>query len=229
MEENMNVQEKSFPLFRILYKNLLIIIMSIVLAALLGLGYSMMRVAPTYQASRSVILRTTMEGSTSATEGALAKKYLPTVAKLVKSPVIIKEINEAYENNNEVISRGAIGVIYGEKSLIFTITYTDRTPELAEEKLNVIIQEFSKSDNFKDNIKAKEATLINTQKNCDIVKNTFYGKYTVIGALAGAVISVLAVLLVYIMDNTIKTKEELEEVVGVDLLSYINKEKPLKN
>lgn len=229
MEENTNFQERTFPIFSILYKNLLIIILSAILFALIGFGYSALRVVPTYKASRSVILRTTMVGSTSATEGALAKKYLPTVARLIKSPVVLDEFNNAYENSNERIYKGAIDIIYGEKSLIFTITYTDRTPELAKEKLDVIIKVFSNSDNFKDNVKAEEASIISTQKGCSIQKNTYYTKYTIVGALGGVAISIIAILIVCIMDNTIKSKEEIEEVTGVDLLANINKEKPIKN
>ena len=137
MQENKSVNELNIPILNILYKNLVLIIMSTILFALVGLGYCLLKVPPQYVASRSVILRTTMNDTSASqlsNQAALAKIYLPNVAKLIKSPDVVKEVNEKYGNGEESLSRGAIGVIYGEKSLIFTITYTDKTPELAEEK-----------------------------------------------------------------------------------------------
>lgn len=232
MQQNQSVNETNIPIFSILYKNLVLIIMSTVLFALVGLGYCVWKVPTQYVASRSVILRTTMEDSSSSSlsnQAALAKIYLPNVAKLIKSPDVIKEVNDVYNNGSETVSRNAIGVVYGEKSLIFTITYTDKTPELAEEKLNKLIEVFSGSEKFIQSVQAKEAKLIHTQKKCSIEEKTSYAKFVVVGGLAGAGLSIIVALLAYVLDNTIKSKEELEGIVGSSLLACVDKIKPNKN
>ena len=230
-----NVQEKTIPIFKLLYKNLLLIILITVLSALLSLGYCVLSVKPTYTASRSVILRTTMnkeDGINAANvlsnQAALAKLYLPNIAKLIKSPDVVTEVNKQYDNGKEKISRGAIGVRYGEQSLIFTISYTDKNSKLAEEKLNAVINTFAVSDQFQDCVQADDAQLIHTQKECTVAKSTSYVKYTIIGTIAGIIIAVAISVLAYMLDNTIRDKKELEEITGVYLLSYIDKEKPVK-
>ncbi|MBQ7236739.1 MAG: hypothetical protein IJX03_06280 [Clostridia bacterium] len=226
--------ERSIPVFKILYKNLLLIVMITVLCALIGLGYSVMRVKPTYTATRSVILRTTMNENTSSNltnEASLAKLYLPNVAKLIKSPDVVNEVNEVYAasaNEGEKVKRGAISVYYGEQSFIFSISYTDRSPELAQEKLDVLIETFSNSSKFQAGIQADQAKLIHTQKQSTVTKSNSYVKFTAIGAIAGLVIAVAVVFVMYLLDNTVRDKAEFEELTGVDVIAYINKEKPKK-
>ena len=168
--------EKSFPFFKILLKNLLLIILTTILCSLLFLGYSVMKVPPTYTASRSLILRTEIESGSSqsqtANQATLAKRYLPTVEKLIKSPELLDEANynfsKKYVGSTEILSKGAISVSYGEKSLIFSISYTDLSKEVAMNKLEVLIDTFSVSDVVKQGIMAENVKFIHTQKNTDI-------------------------------------------------------------
>ncbi|MBR2448586.1 MAG: hypothetical protein IKB30_00530 [Clostridia bacterium] len=223
--------EKSIPVFKLLYKNLLLIVMVTVLFALIGLGYSVMRVQPTYTATRSVILRTEMDKNTTnrlPNETSLAKLYLPSVAKLIKSPAVVEKVNEAYTTEGEKITRGAISVSYGEQSFIFSISYTDKSADLAQEKLDVLIETFSNSEEFKAGVQASEVKLIHTQRQSTVTKATSYVKFAALGGVAGLVIAVAAVFLVYVLDNTIRDKVEFEELTGVDVIAYINKEKPKK-
>lgn len=226
--------ERSIPVFKILCKNLLLIVMITVLCALIGLGYSVMRVKPTYTATRSVILRTTMNdtGANNITNGgSLAKLYLSNVAKIIKSPEIVNEVNEAYASSateGEKVKIGEISVNYGEQSLIFSISYTDRSPELAQEKLDVLIETVSASSKLQEGVPAKDVELIHTQRQSTVTKSTSYVKFTAIGAIAGLVIAVAAVFLIYVLDNTVRDKAEFEELTGVDVIAYINKEKPKK-
>ena len=228
--------EKSFPFFKILLKNLLLIILTTILCALLFLGYSVMKVPPTYTASRSLILRTEIDSSSSqsqtANQATLAKRYLPTVEKLIKSPELLDEAEvnflKKYEGSTERLSKGAINVSYGEKSLIFSISYTDLSEDLAKKKLEVLIDTFSQSTVVSQGIMAENVKFIHTQKNTDISKSTVYVKYALIGAVVGAVISVVIALVVYALDNTVRDKKEFEELTGVSVIAYINKEKPNK-
>lgn len=225
-------EQKEIPIFKVLYKKILVIILATVLFALVGLGYCVWRVPPKYVASRSVILRTTLSGNaTVSTQASLAKMYLETVAELIKSPKVIDEVNDVakekglFIDEQKPFSAGNIEVVHGEKSLIFSIKYTEEDAELAEQKLDLLIETFSVSKNFKDNIEAEKVELIYTQKKCDITPKNSYAKFTVIGALLGAVGSVMVVLLLYVLDNTLNSKEEIEEITGVNLLACINKEK----
>ena len=230
--ENGNVQEKSLPIFSLIYRNILLIVMVTVLTALIGLGYSVWRVKPTYTACKSVILRTTMSDDSSSAlsnQAQLAKIYLETISKVLKSPDMVTDYNDAYDHENEKIVRSAIGVKYGEQSFIFTITYTDYSETLAVEKLDSLIETFSESARFQECVPAESSQLIHTQKDCDIVKSTSYVKYTAIGGIVGLVVTIALVIVVYMFDNTIKDRDEYEALTGSNIIAFIPKEKIKKN
>lgn len=219
----------NIPIFKILYKNAVLLILVTVLCTLLGLGYGLTYVKPTYTASRSVILRTEMESTTLANNFALAKKWLSTVSKLIRSPEVVDEVNKAYTTEGETVLLGAIGVNHSEESMIFKITYTDRTPELAIEKLNILIETFSDSEIFQQGIPAKEVELIPTQRNSTYTSNTQNTKYAILGGVAGLVLTAIGVFVAYVLDNTVRDKTEFEELTGVSVIAYINKEKLKKS
>ena len=218
----------NIPVLKVLYKNIVLLIMVTVLCTLLGLGYSLAYVKPTYTASRSVMLRTEMESANLANNFELADIFLSTVSEVVKSPTVIKEANDAYLTEGESITASAIGIKQKEESIIFKITYTDRTPELAIEKLDVLFETFANSQILQDTVPAKEAELIPTQRNSTYTSNVGHTKYAILGGVIGLVITAVAVLVVYVLDNTVRDKTEFEELTGVSVIAYINKEKPKK-
>ena len=48
-------------------------------------------------------------------------------------------------------------------------------------------------------------------------------KIIVIATLAGVALAVVVIYLISILDNTVKTKEDLEEATGVKLLASVSK------
>lgn len=228
MENEINTKQQ-MPLLRLIIKNALFIFLVTVLCALLALGYCALKVKPTYTVSKSVMLRTNMDGKDSAsqTEASLAKLYLPVVSSLVKSPSIIEKANSHYEKEGGRIYAGAVGMSYSEKSLIFSLSYTDVNQTVAEEKLDAVVKA-AKSDLYLY-IEADNVTLTDTQANFDVVPNNSYLKFTLIGAFAGIAISLVIVLILYVLDNTVKDKQEFEEMTGIDVIAYIDKDKKEKH
>ncbi len=226
------MKEKTVPILKILAKSWLWIVLFTVLCTLVGLFYSVSQVPPTYTASRSLILRTEIHdaeyNSQSANQANLAKNYFVTVEKLIKSPKLVKEVNENNAEKGLTVSSSAIGITYGESSLIFKVSYTEKTKDLAEKKLNALIETFSQSNTIKQGIMADDVQFIHTQKGCDTVENNSHTKYTVIGGVVGLVLSVGVAFIVYLFDNTVRDRQEFEELTGVSVIAYINKEKPKK-
>ena len=217
----------SLPLINLFLRNIILIILISVLCALIGLGYSVVRVKPVYTASRSVILRTTLSSNkVLANQAALGKIYLSSIPDLIKSPNIIGVADYKYEemreNENDKIVSGAVGMEYEKDSLIFQLTYRDKSPKLAEEKLEILID--TVAEEISQYIKAEDVQLIATQRKCDIVETQFYTRYTGIGLAVGLGISVIIILMIYMLDNTIKSKSEFEEMTGITVLAHVDKE-----
>lgn len=217
--------EKPYPFFRILYKHKIMIILVTVLCMLLSVAYCAAYVKPVYTASSSVILRMSVGEATAGnvtSNASLAKLYLPDVAKIIESPLVISKANERYENKG--ISASSINVEYGEESMIFTISYSDFSDKVAAEKLVTIIT-CASEELASGAVEAEDVSLISTQNEIDISVNEGFMKYILLGTAAGIVLSILIAILIYALDTTIVDREEFEDIAGVPVLSYISKVK----
>lgn len=217
--------EKPYPFFRILYKHKIMIILVTVLCMLLSVAYCAAYVKPVYTASSSVILRMSVGEATAGnvtSNASLAKLYLPDVAKIIESPLVISKANERYENKG--ISAGSINVEYGEESMIFTISYSDVSDKVAAEKLVTIIT-CASEELAAGAVEAEDVSLISTQNEIDISVNEGFMKYILLGTAAGIVLSILLSILIYALDTTIVDREEFEDIARVPVLSYISKVK----
>ncbi len=213
----------------ILEKWLLIVLVTI-LCALVGFAYSAMFIRPTYTASRSVILRLSvgdLEANTVTTNVSLAKIYLEDVKDFVRSPDVVKKANEVYPGEGE-IKLSSISVPESNEdidSLIFSISYTDMDKKSAEQKLDTVIESVMLVNDEKNVIVTEDFALIDTQNKCSFSMNNEFTKYIILGAGVGILVSVLIVVIMFMTDNTVVTKEELEEVTGADVLSCLRKSK----
>ena len=220
------IHEKPYPFFRILYKRRFMIILITVLCMLLSVLYCAVYVKPVYTASSSVILRMSVGEATAGnvtTNASLAKLYLPDVAKIIESPLVVNYANENYEGEGG-ISAGSINVDYGEKSMIFTVSYSDLSKEAAAEKLVTLIT--CASEKLESGaVEAEDVSLISTQNEIDISVNEGFMKYILLGTAAGIVLSILLAILIYALDTTIVDREEFEEITDVPILSFIAKVK----
>ena len=214
--------------FSALYEKLLLLILATVLGALLGFGLGILRVNPVYTETTSVMLITdfkTASGNNASNTSkiTLAQLYLPNIEMILTSSEFIEATNESYkeQGGESAISASKINIDYSEEgSLIFNISYTDSSYELAEDKLDVVVEtakEILKTKLVADNVELKETTNVNTQS-----EHYNYTKYIIVGLAVGLLASVGYVTIRYLMDNTIKDREEVERLTGVNVLAYID-------
>lgn len=212
--------------FSVLYSNLLFIILVVILGGLIGFGAGIMTVKPVYIKSMSLMLiaevDSTEENSSSTQDMALSQYWLGDVNKILKSRDFVAVVNKDYAANNGEggISAGAIGISYSsEESLIFSLSYTDSSYELAEAKLKAVIGKakvYLQDKIVADNVELKETSNFFAQG-----MNYNYTSYIIIGLFTGLVISVAFVTIRHLLDNTVKDKFEAEELTGSNLLACI--------
>ena len=237
MENNFVENEKSIPLARLIYKNLVLIIMIVVLTSLIGFAYAIINVRPTYTVNRSFILRTTQSGASENNQAALGKLFISNIKDLLALPEYINEANDVYterQNGQTKIKSNSLAVNYNDESLIFTISYTDANGHDAAAKIHAIYlvasEKLAKDMNV-ESVKLIDIDNVNINVQKDVYEgmsyttNGGYTKYIVLGACVGLVISMCIVLIMYALDNTIHSKEELEQVTGASVLAYISKNK----
>lgn len=211
-----------------LYKKLGLIILSVILGLLAGLGLGVILEKPVYTKTTTVILITEYSNSagTSASNSSqmtLARLYLPTIGRILASNDFVEDANKLYleDGGQGEINGSAIKVKYNvQDSLIFDISYTDASYELAEAKLNAVVKNAQASLTEKlvaDNAIIKETTNIHKESY-----SYDYNLYIIMGFLVGALISVGYVTIKYLLDNTIKDRFEIEEITGVNVIACID-------
>ena len=232
------VHEDSMTGFlRLLYKNIIWIVIITILCASLAIGYSMLTVKPTYTANRSVILRmavgkedteldtVTRNPNTATNNATLAKIYLYDVAETITSPVMIEKANLTFGEEN-VKGKGSIkasnvSVKYGEDSLIFSISYKSDNKDVAIEKLETLIG--TVAEELDKYVEAKKVTLIDVQNVAEVTVSSPFTRNVVLGILIGLVLGVGLVFIKYALDNTVHDKEQFENMTGISVIAYIDK------
>ncbi len=221
-----SVEEKKegIPFFKILCRSWILILCIVIACGILGTVFGVFTAKTTYTAKSNVMLKVHLEssGTESITSNtSFAKKYLPTIADVIKSPAIVNKAKTIGEKD-EGITAGAVSVNYDSDSLIFSISYKDGDKDKAVERLNKIIEAASISFRQDKPIAVESIELVKMQNEFSVSSSSGFSKYISLSILAGIIIGVLVAVMIYVLDNKIKDEKELEELTGVSVLSYIS-------
>lgn len=230
VEENVESTSITSSIFNFLYKNLIFILICVVLGGFLGFGANRLFHKPVYTASLKVmfitnITDTSSEGNVGTADVSLAKLYLPETARLIKSADFAFAATQIYQDEYDVngtIDTEKINVEYNEKILIFTITYKDYSEQEAINKLKSVKR--SAEENLPKSVQAKDVTIKATQSEDSItaVRNSQTVLYVIAGVVVGLILALVKVFISYSLDNSIKSKEELERLTGASLIAVID-------
>lgn len=233
------MNKNSLSILALLKSNLIfIIILTIVCGAGYGL-YTYKKEVPVYVASKQVILsadldpETIKSSSSSALNNAtLANMLLPTIASNLKSSKVVNLISSEYiaEKGEKAtpINNNAIDVNYTKDGLIFSILYSSLSKDDAMEKLDYIITNFydvfTKFEEMDEKlIPAGEVNLIPVQNDAVISTSSSVGSKTATGAAIGLLLAIAIVVLRYLLDNKVKTEQDIIDITGEGVLAYLVK------
>lgn len=216
-------------LLRVFYRNIWLVILLVVIGLGAGIAFGKAKVKPTYTAKCAVMLATSLDPSSqnsnsASTDMSHAKIYLPTVRSTVSAPITINKANEIYSGEDTVNADSIkVSVDSDSSTCIFTVSYSDVDAELAKNKLESIISATDIILNEQPVLSAGEANIISLQSEYTVTVSESISKYLFLGVGVGAVAAVIIVLMKFAFDNKIKDAEELEELVGADIISMIEK------
>ena len=224
MEQKLTNQETEIDLREllavILHKAVIIILTGVVFG-LMALLFSKFLLSPKYESTTSVYIinRQTQSAITYSDLQSgiqLTKDYM----ELVKSrPVTEQVIQELGLNMSHEQLCGHISVETPADTRIMKITVTDYDPYLARDVANAIreaaaVHISSVMDIESVNI-VEEANLPSRPSSPNVMKNAM------IAAMAGLFLAMGLVVLIHILDDTIKTPEDVEKYLGMSVLASI--------
>lgn len=220
--ENDEITIDLTELFAVLWARAYIIIIAGLLLALAAFAGTQLFITPKYTSTTSMYMLARSDESGAVTSGDLqtGTQLTQDYMELVKSRTVLEEVISVLnlEMEPEELS-DAITTSNPDNTRILTIQVEDEDPEVAREIADAVRE--SASNTIQDIMEidavntVEEANLPTTPSSPSVFRNT------AIGGFIGIVIAMGIIVLIYVFDDTIKTPEDVENYLGLNVLTSI--------
>lgn len=221
--EELDLKELFFMFWN---KKLEIILITLMFVAV-GIGYSYFFVKPEYTSTTSLVLAQssssgqTGDGAISATDLTMNSKLVSTYSELIKRKAILGQVCENLnipESNIQEL-RGKIKINSAKNTEIIEISVTNKDPNKAAAIANEIAKVFG--EKIVEIYNISNVYLLDRAEANAVPSNINHMKDVVIFAFIGLVIAAVYVLIANMLDNTIKTEQDVEATTELLVLSSI--------
>ena len=202
-----------------------LIIFVVILFAILGAVYTTRFITPLYESSTSLVLVQTGDAENSlesitATDITLNSKLVDAYAVVAKSKRVANKVSENLKLNMSIDSlRQSITVSSASDTQNLKVSVKHENPEeackIANEVAEVFIEEVTEIYKVKNLYILDPAEINSNPCNINLTKNV------AIFAFVGAVLVAGYILLINMLDTTIKTDLDIEKAIAVPVLASI--------
>ena len=221
--EELDLKELFFMFWN---KKLEIILITLMFVAV-GIGYTYFFVKPEYTSTTSLVLAQssssgqTGDGAISATDLTMNSKLVSTYSELIKRKAILGQVCENLNipDSNIQELRGKIKVNSAKNTEIIEISVTNKDPNKAAAIANEIAKVFG--EKIVEIYNISNVYLLDRAEANAVPSNINHMKDVVIFAFIGLVIAAVYVLIANMLDNTIKTEQDVEATTELLVLSSI--------
>lgn len=213
------------------FSKFILVILFILLGAVAAICYTQDIQVPMYKSQTSLVLtRTNNSGSgITQTDISLNKNLVSTYREIIKSRRILSKV---IENLNLDIAEKELGkqisVTSANDTELIVISVTDEHGRTARNIANEIAVVFKKEITSIYNI--ENISIVDKAVEAKEPYNVNVTKQYIMGIGAGFVLASLIIIVCFYFDDSIKKPEDIEEKVGLNVLSTVPKYKgPRKN
>jgi capsular polysaccharide biosynthesis protein len=209
-------------IFDILIKRWKMILLITLSIALIAVGINFFWVAPKYKASEKVFIgkEDTKDQSYNTNDVQMYQKLIKTYAELMMTDDLVDRAIKSDSLNitsEKVLS--SLTVTPRTDTQIIEIQYISTDKALAKDVVNSITNEFIKSS--KELIPNGKVKVIESAKVPESPSSPNKTMNISIASLVGFIISIGLAFLLEFIDNTFKTKGQLEEALGIPVIGVI--------
>ena len=217
-------------LLRYFFSKMLVIILITIFCGLLGSMYTLFMQTPMYKSTTTLLLAnvSTFDSATNisnnlSTDITLNQKLVSTYREIITSKRVLKQVIKKldliyeYETLKKMITVDSVS-----NTEIISVTVKSPNPETSKEIANEVANTFC--DEIVNIYQIQNINIIDKAEINDVPYNINLVKQIIIYLLIGFVLGSVVVFIMYYFDTTLKTKEEIEEKVGLPVLGII----PLK-
>lgn len=223
MKEQNTLEIDVFQLFRALWKRKLVILLVAIITSSVAFAYSTFIIKPEFTSTTRIYVVNRNQGEKSGltNQDLQAGSYLvKDYREIILSQDVLEKVATDLKLN--LPSKGLaskIKVTVPADTRIVSISVTDRAPEEASRIANslreVAAQKIISVTRVSDVTTLEEARPATSPSSPNIRRNTM------IGFLAGAVVMIVAVLLIELLDTRVKRPEDVEDVMQIALLGVV--------
>lgn len=223
MKEQNMMEIDVFQLLKILWKRKVLIALVAIVTGVVAFAYSSFIVKPEYTSTTRIYVVNRNQGDKSGltNQDLQAGSYLvKDYREIILSQDVLEKV--ATDLKLDLPPKGLaskIKVTVPADTRIVSISVTDRVPEEASRVANslreVAAQKIISVTRVSDVTTLEEARPATSPSSPNIRRNTM------IGFLAGAVVMIVAVLLIELLDTRVKRPEDVEDVMQIALLGVV--------
>ena len=209
-------------LIGVILKKFWVIFIITVLAAIVAFTYSKFRITPQYESTTQIYILSKSDDANRVTYSdlqvgsQLTNDYMALVKSRPVLETVISELNLAVSNKSFA---KMIEVSNPSNTRIISITARYSDPQIAKEivdKIRDASAEHIKQIMDIEDVNIVEEGNIPMQKvSPNILQNTL------IGGILGGIVATLIVLVIYFLDDTIKSSDDVERYLGLSVLGSI--------
>ncbi len=202
----------------VLWKKILFIAIGFAVGAVLAFGITKLFITPLYKAQSTIYVFTKSTSITSIADINIGSaltvdfKYIGTTRDVIEAAIRELNLNTTYEKLSKSIS-----ITNPSSSRLLEITVTDVDPVAAANISNTVA----------DCLRERIADVMNTDKPSMVQRavvpktksSPSTAKNTVIGALIGALLVAGVIIIRHLMDDTIKTEDDVQKYLRLNTLA----------
>ncbi len=198
------------------------IVISAVAVGLLGFIISMFFITKTYESNtKIVILNKQNENAITYSDMQLNTQLTKDYAELIKSRYVLETVMETCGVVNEDFEDFAerVEVVNLTDTRIISITVTDERPQMAQYLASEICS--IASERIKSVMDLEAVNVADEANLPEEPSDPSVAKWTVLAAALGAFVCIVVLLARFLMDDSIKTSEDVERYLGLSTLALI--------
>lgn len=213
-------------LFNMFWSKKIQIVLLVSIFIVIGFIYSYILLVPDYQSVTSVLLaksNTSQEGSEAitSTDLSLNQKLVSTYSELIKTePVLTQVINNLNINKSIDELKNSITVSAKDDTELILIKATDKDPSVAQRIANEVAQVFI-TKIAKEYYNMDNVYVVDVAKKAESPYNVNHAKDLAIFGAIGFVVACAYILVINMLDTTVKSKEDIENKLGLTVLTTI--------
>lgn len=220
-------------IFYYIFKKKIFVILSVIICGIIGMLYTKYMVTPMYSSYSTVVLSkpedtTLIENGTIETSSnsitqndvTLNQKLISTYSEIMKSRTVAEQVIKELNLNiseNELMQN--VSVTSKDDTEMLKISVANKDPQIAAQIANSITEVFKVK--IKEIYNIENVTTIDTAIASNSPYNVNYIKNGIIFAGIGGIACCGILFLIFYFDTRIKSKEEVEELLNLEVLAVI--------